>query len=102
MRIIATTLDPPATPPAPLSWIGDDTENPRLFQEADFLVVSLPLLDSTRGLVNAALLQQMSSTAVLINIARGPIVDEAALYAALSKKQIGGAVRSSGRSHTLP
>ena len=91
-RIIATTLDPPSKAPSPLAWIGDDSMNPRLFSESDFLVVCTPLLNSTRGLVTADLLAQMSRTAVLINIARGPIIDEEALYNALKEKRIGGAV----------
>ena len=91
-RLIATTLDPPKTPPAPLAWIGDDTMNARLFAESDFLVVCTPLLNSTRGLVGAALLGKLQPSAVLINIARGPIVDEAALYDALKAGRIGGAV----------
>ena len=92
MRVIATTLNPPAVPPPPLAWIGDDTQNPRLFSEADFLVVCTPLLSSTAGLVDAALLAKMSSEAVLINIARGAVVNEDDLYAALSAGSIGGAV----------
>ena len=91
-RIIATTLNPPVTPPTPLTWIGDDTSNPRLFRESDFLVVATPLLNSTRGLVDAALLNEFSSTAVIINIARGPIVQEEALYNALKAEKIGGAI----------
>ena len=91
-RLIATTLDPPKTAPAPLAWIGDDTMNPRLFAESDFLIVCTPLLNSTRGLVSAALLGRLSPTSVLINIARGPIVDEEALYDALKAKRMGGAV----------
>ena len=58
-RVIATTLDPPAQPPAPLAWIGDDSDNARLFAEADFVVVCTPLLNATRGLVDAALLEQL-------------------------------------------
>ena len=44
-RMIATTVDPPAEPPAPLAWIGDDSDNARLFAEADF-VVGTPLLQT--------------------------------------------------------
>lgn len=92
MRVVATTLQPPQIPPAPLTWIGDDKSNPRLFRESDFLVVATPLLASTRGLVDAELLAELSTTAVLINIARGPIVQEQPLYEALHTGKIGGAV----------
>ena len=91
-RVIATTVDPPKKPPAPLAWIGDDSANPRLFSESDFIVVCVPLLNSTLGLVGPELLSRMSSSAVLINIARGPIVQEKALYEALHSRAIGGAV----------
>ena len=91
-RVIATTLNPPLKPPAPLAWLGDDSHNPRLFAESDFLIVCTPLLNSTRGLVGYNLLRRMAPSAVLINIARGPIVDEGALYNALKSKAIGGAV----------
>ena len=91
-RVIATTVDPPKVPPAPLAWIGDDSMNPRLFAESDFVVVCVPLLNSTRGLVDSNLLSQLPKSGVLINIARGPVVDEDALYAALTAGTIGGAV----------
>jgi len=61
-------------------------------QEADFAVVMCPLLPSTRGLVDAKAIGSMKPSGVLINVARGPIVDEAALYQALEKRSIGGAV----------
>ena len=69
-------------PPAPLAWIGDDSQNPRLFAESDFLVVCLPLSNSTRGLVGAGLLGRLRPSAVLINVARGAVVDEDALFRA--------------------
>jgi phosphoglycerate dehydrogenase-like enzyme len=62
-----------------------------LFRESDFLTVNCPLNDETRGLVSARLIGLMKPTAYLINTARGPIVDEKALYAALSAGQIAGA-----------
>lgn len=59
---------------------------------ADTIVVSLPHLPQTQGLVNAQALSAMASDAILINVGRGPVVDEAALFNALQQKRIGGAV----------
>lgn len=58
----------------------------------DFLVVSVPLVDSTIDLIDQDIFAAMKETAVLINVARGPVVNESALYSALDKKEIGGAV----------
>ncbi len=54
-----------------------------LFSRADFVTVHVPLLDSTRGLVNEARIRLMPDRAVVLNFARGEIVDEAAIVAAL-------------------
>jgi D-3-phosphoglycerate dehydrogenase len=62
-----------------------------LFREADFLAVNCPLNERTRGLVDARLIGLMKPGAYLINTARGPIVDERALYAALADGRIAGA-----------
>ena len=62
-----------------------------LFRRSDFLAVNCPLNETTRGMVNASKLSLMKDTAYLINTARGPIVDEAALYRALVEKKIAGA-----------
>jgi glyoxylate/hydroxypyruvate reductase A len=59
---------------------------------ADFVVLTLPLSDATRGLLGAAELGAMKASAWLINVARGPIVDEAALLSALRRGRLGGAV----------
>lgn len=63
-----------------------------LLHEADFVVVTLPLTERTRGLFDRRAFSAMRPTAVLINVARGPIVDEAELFAALKEHRIGGAV----------
>jgi glyoxylate reductase len=62
-----------------------------LLAEADFISVHTPLLPETRGLFNAAKFERMKRTAFLINTSRGPVVDEAALVAALEKGKIAGA-----------
>jgi D-3-phosphoglycerate dehydrogenase len=62
-----------------------------LVRGADYLVIQSPLTAETRGLFNEAVLRSMKRTAFLINTARGPIVDDAALYRALKEGWIAGA-----------
>ena len=62
-----------------------------VFRESDFVCVNTPLTPETRGFVGAREFSLMKPTAYFINTARGPIVDEKALYAALSEKRIAGA-----------
>lgn len=59
--------------------------------ESDYLVVTVPLTDATQGMINADVFDAMKPTGILINIARGPVVDEPALIAALQNGKIGGA-----------
>jgi glyoxylate reductase len=63
----------------------------QLLKEADIVSIHVPLLESTRHLIDAAALKKMKKTAFLINTSRGPIVHEAALVHALKTKQIAGA-----------
>jgi glyoxylate/hydroxypyruvate reductase A len=69
---------------------------------ADFVVLTVPLSATTRGLLGAAELAAMKPSAWLINIARGPIVDEAALLDALRARRIGGAVLDVFDAEPLP
>jgi phosphoglycerate dehydrogenase-like enzyme len=62
-----------------------------LFRRADFLSIHLQLSQRTRGLIGAQDLGLMKPSAYLINTSRGPIVEEAALLAALREKRIAGA-----------
>ena len=64
---------------------------PRLLAEADVVSLHCPLTPETRGLIDDAALARMKPTAYLINTARGPIVDEAALVRALREGRIAGA-----------
>jgi glyoxylate reductase len=62
-----------------------------LLKESDFVTLHVPLLPETTGMIGAAQLPMMKPTAYLINAARGPVVDERALIAALQAGQIAGA-----------
>jgi D-2-hydroxyacid dehydrogenase (NADP+) len=66
-------------------------ELPQLLAESDFLVLSLPLTPETLGLIGEKELRLMKPGSYLINISRGPIVDEPALIRALEEKRIAGA-----------
>jgi glyoxylate reductase len=63
----------------------------RLLGESDFVTLHVPLSPETRHLISAAAFEKMKRTAYLINTSRGPVVDEAALAAALEQKEIAGA-----------
>lgn len=73
-----------------------------LLGRADFIVCCVPLLSSTRGLLGTAAFAVMKRSAVLIDISRGGVVDEAALLAALDGKQIKGAALDVFATEPLP
>lgn len=74
-----------------LDWAGVPDDLPRLCTESDILLVSVPLTDDTRGSVGAAEIEALGPDAILINVARGPVVDETALYEALHDHRLGAA-----------
>lgn len=63
-----------------------------LLTASDFVVVTCPLTPQTRHLLNAATLALMKREAWLVNVGRGPVVDEAALVAALKERRVAGAM----------
>jgi len=89
MDVIAwgPTLTPERAQASGVEYVAHDD----LFRRSDALFIALKLLDATRGIVGASELALMKPTSFVINIARGPIVDEAALIAALEQRSIGGA-----------
>ncbi|MAI99631.1 MAG: phosphoglycerate dehydrogenase [Nisaea sp.] len=63
-----------------------------LLAASDFVIICAPLSPETKGMINAERLALMKSDAVLMNVGRAPVVDEAALYGALAAGQIRGAM----------
>jgi D-3-phosphoglycerate dehydrogenase len=62
-----------------------------LLKRSDYISVHAPLMPATRGLINAAAFAKMKKGAYVVNTARGPLIDEAAMIAALESGQLGGA-----------
>ncbi len=89
MRVIAwsTNLTPEKCKEAGVEYVTKE----ELFKQSDFISIHVVLSQRSRGLVGAAEFALMKPTAYLINTSRGPIVDEAAMLAALRDKKIGGA-----------
>jgi D-3-phosphoglycerate dehydrogenase len=89
LRVLA--YDPYAAPDVLARAGVEHVDFSQLLKQSDYVSIHTPLLPETRGLFNAAAFRQMKPTAYLINTARGPIVDEAALAAALDAGQLAGA-----------
>jgi D-3-phosphoglycerate dehydrogenase len=75
------------TAPAGVTLVDLDT----LLQRSDYVTLHCPLVPQTRGLIGAAAFAQMKPTAYLLNLSRGPVVDQDALLAALTDGSIAGA-----------
>ncbi|ABM11854.1 2-hydroxyacid dehydrogenase [Mycolicibacterium vanbaalenii] len=75
---------------AGLAWVDDTGKLERLMRECDVVVVSAPLNRHTEGMIGAAELKALGPDGVLINVGRGPLVQERALYDALA----GGAIKA--------
>jgi len=90
MEFIAMTRNPKVD--ARLKWWKDSSHLEALLMESDYVLITAPLSESTRDLINESTLKKMKSTGVIINVARGPIINEAAIYKALKNHEIGGAL----------
>ncbi len=89
MRHLA--FDPYTTPEAAAAIGVELVDLDTVLRASDFVSIHCPLNEQTEGLINAARLALMQPTAYLINTARGPIVDQAALTDALRERRIAGA-----------
>jgi phosphoglycerate dehydrogenase-like enzyme len=75
-----------------LDWAGGIDDLEHLLRGSDVVVLSLPLGPSTRAMIAARELAMMKPDAIVVNVSRGLLIDEAALYTALAANAIGGAV----------
>jgi phosphoglycerate dehydrogenase-like enzyme len=85
-----------------LDRVGGPESLPELLGESDFVVLAAPLTAETEDMIDAGALDAMKSTAWLINVARGRLIDERALLEALRDGRIGGAVLDTFREEPLP
>jgi len=67
------------------------SEMKEVFARSDYITLHVPVTDQTKGMVNAELISTMKPNAVIINVARGAVINDDDLYAALEQKKIGGA-----------
>ena len=89
MKVIS--YDPFAKPEAFKAAAVESVDLDTLLKTSDYVSVHAPLLQATRGMLNAAAFGEMKKGAYVVNTARGPLIDEPALVAALDSGQVGGA-----------
>ena len=78
--------------PRELAWLGQTDRLDDLLAESDYVLIACDMNAETIGMINATRLSRMKPTGVIINVARGKIIDEDALFDALQAKRIGGAI----------
>lgn len=74
-----------------LEWVADAVDLTRLAEFADVLVVSAPLNERTRGMIGTDELRRLGKDGILVNVGRGPLVQEQPLFDALSRDEIAAA-----------
>ena len=102
MRVIAVREHPEKGTPDGVNQVFTLSELDQLLSQSDFVVLAAPLLAATERLINADRLARMKPSAYLINVGRGPQVDQAALIEALRTRQIAGAALDVFAREPLP
>lgn len=91
MRVIAVREDPDKPKPEGVETVFGPPGLPQLLAQSDYVVLSTPVTPQTKGLMNMDRIAMMKRDAYLINVGRGPLIDEEALIRALREKKIAGA-----------
>ena len=102
MRVIASREHPEKGSPENVEQIFPTSQIDALLCQSDYVILAAPLTSATRSLMNAARFEKMKADACLINVSRGPLLDQAALAKALREKKIGGAALDVFDQEPLP
>jgi phosphoglycerate dehydrogenase-like enzyme len=101
-RVIAVREHPEKPNPPGVDSIFGSVQLDEVLVQADYVVLAAPLTSATQSLMDATRIGKMKSTACLINVSRGPLVDEAALADALRNGKIAGAALDVFSAEPLP
>ena len=102
MRVICVREHPEAPKPDYVEEVLPSARLNELLGRADYVVLSPPVTPATRGMISREQLAAMKPDAVLINVGRGPLIDEPALIEALHERKIGGAALDVFEEEPLP
>jgi phosphoglycerate dehydrogenase-like enzyme len=102
MRVVAVRKNLEKPKPQGVEEVLPLAELDTLVSQSDFVALTVPLTPATLGLMNASRFARMKPDACLINVGRGPLVDEAALLAVLRERKIGGAALDVFEREPLP
>ncbi|MBB3458141.1 D-3-phosphoglycerate dehydrogenase [Rhizobium sp. BK313] len=97
LEVVATSRTPESMPDGARFLPVDD-----LVAAADIVVLCCPLTPETTGLLNAGRIGRMKPDAILVNVSRGPVIDDAGLIEALRNRRIGGAALDVFATEPLP
>ena len=102
MRVLAVREHIDKGAPEGVEAVFGPSDLGKLLAESDFVVMAAPLVSATQGLLNSERIAQMKPDSFLINVGRGPQVDEAALASALRSRRIAGAALDVFEHEPLP
>lgn len=102
MRVIAVREHADAPKPPHVDEVFPSSRLEEMLAKSDYVVLSAPLTPATRGMMGSAQFAAMKSSGHLINVGRGPLVDETALIAALRERRIAGAALDVFDQEPLP
>lgn len=102
MRVAAIRRRPDRGGPAGMAWVGGWGDLGRLATESDVLVIAAPRTAETQGAVDRAVLERLPAGAVVINVSRGALLDEAALLERLDAGALRGAALDVFATEPLP
>src|SRR5207248_313101 len=103
MKILAVRRRPELSQDDPyISGVYTTDQVPEIMPQCDYIVAAAPLAPGTKHLIGEAAISKMKKTAVVMNVGRGPVIDEAALIPALESGRIRGAALDVFENEPLP